>query len=73
MPDLKTNYGHKRSILRKLMIAQRKKFMMKKEQVEFNRMKDNLNDTSISNFSQAGDYVKSDELKKSNDQSDNVK
>ena len=54
---IKHNYGYKRSILRKLMIAQRKKFMMKKEKVDFNRLKDNLADTSISNFSQADGYV----------------
>jgi hypothetical protein len=50
-------YARKRSILRKLMICQRKKFMLKKEQADFNRMKKNLADTSISNFSQAEGFV----------------
>ena len=54
---IKHNYGYKRSILRKLMIAQRKKFMMKKEKVDFNRLKENLADTSISNFSQADGFA----------------
>jgi hypothetical protein len=51
------NYARKRSILRKLMICQRKKFMFKKEQLEMDRMKKNLADTSISNFSQAEGFV----------------
>ena len=51
------SYAHKRSILRKLMICQRKKFMLKKEQVEMNRLKNNLADTSVSNFSQADGFV----------------
>ena len=42
------------------MICQRKKFMLKKEQVEMNRLKKNLADTSISNFSQAEGFVNSD-------------
>ena len=49
MADLKNGYGHKRSILRKLMIAQRQKFMLKKEKAEL--VKNNLAETSISNFS----------------------
>jgi hypothetical protein len=51
--SIKNNYGHKRNILKKLMIAQRRKFIMKKEQVDMDRMRDKLADTSISNFSQA--------------------
>ena len=34
--------------------------MLKKEQVEMNRLKKNLADTSISNFSQAEGFVNSD-------------
>lgn len=76
--DLKHNYGYKRSILRKLMIAQRKKFMMKKEKVDFNRLKENLADTSISNFSQASDYVvnnmkKEANVNASNNEAENIK
>lgn len=74
--ELKHNYGHKRSILRKLMIAQRKKFMIKKEQCEFNRLKSKLADTSISNFSQAeeGNDEKADEKAAENaNQSQNIK
>ena len=64
--ELKHNYGYKRSILRKLMIAQRKKFMMKKEKVDFNRLKENLADTSISNFSQASGYAGNNDEKEPN-------
>jgi len=77
--DLKHNYGYKRSILRKLMIAQRKKFMMKKEKVDFNRLKENLADTSISNFSQASGYVENkmknegNNVNASNNEADNIK
>jgi len=77
--DLKHNYGYKRSILRKLMIAQRKKFMMKKEKVDFNRLKENLADTSISNFSQASDYVENkmkneaNNVNASNNEAENIK
>ena len=76
--DLKHNYGHKRNILRKLMIAQRKKFIAKKEQVDFNRLKKNLADTSISNFSQVSGFAGNNEEKEkdvnaSNNQTDNIK
>jgi hypothetical protein len=69
----------KHSILRKLMIAQRKKFLMKKEQADYNKLKKKLNDASISNFSQASEYIKFNDMnneKKINnnsDQNDNVK
>jgi hypothetical protein len=56
-PMLKANYGHKRSILRKLMIAQRQQFLLRKEQADFKKLKKNLADTSISNFSQASGHV----------------
>ncbi len=77
----KPNYAFKRSILRKLMIAQRQKFLMKKEQVDFNKMKNNFADTSISNFSQASGFVNCNGEKSAkynagtdqNDQSENVK
>ncbi len=39
------------------MIAQRRKFIMKKEQLDMHRMKNDLMDTSISNFSQASGHV----------------
>jgi hypothetical protein len=51
MVNLKLNYGHKRSILRKLMIAQRKQFLFKKEQVDLQKAKKDLDESSISNFS----------------------
>lgn len=57
MADLKNSYGHKRSILRKLMIAQRQKFMLKKEKAEL--VKNNLAETSISNLSFDDDDGKS--------------
>lgn len=57
MVDLKINYGQKREILRKLMIAQRKQFLFKKEQLELNKMKDKFADTSISNFSQISGHI----------------
>ena len=63
------SYMHKQSILRKLMIAQRKKFIMKKEQADMNKLRKKLNDTSVSNFSQASEYFKCSDAKKS----DNVK
>jgi hypothetical protein len=68
-------YMRKHSILKKLMIAQRKKFLMKKEQADYNKLKKKLNDASISNFSQASEYIKFNEIKKnSNDnQNENVK
>jgi len=77
----KPNYAFKRSILRKLMIAQRQKFLMKKEQVDFNKMKNNFADTSISNFSQASGFVNCNGEKSAklnagtdqNDQNENVK
>lgn len=53
MADLKSGYGYKRSILRKLMIAQRQKFMMKKDKAEL--VKNNLAETSVSNISFGGD------------------
>ncbi len=79
---LSNNYARKRSILRKLMICQRKKFMFKKEQLELNRMKKNLADTSISNFSQAEGFVNNEQQQndkvnsandENNDQADNIK
>lgn len=61
MADLKhgggATYAHKRSILRKLMIAQRQKFMLKKEKAEL--VKNNLAETSISNISFFDDDNKS--------------
>ena len=59
----KINYGHKRSILRKLMIAQRQQFLFRKEQAELNKIKTNLADTSISNFSMASGHVTGGEKK----------
>lgn len=60
------NYGRKRSVLRKLMIAQRKQFLLRKEQADLNKIKNNLADTSISNFSQVSGHVAGgeDEAKK---------
>jgi hypothetical protein len=55
--NLRANYGHKRSILRKLMIAQRQQFLLRKEQADLNKLKKNLADTSISNFSQASGHI----------------
>ena len=60
----KPNYARKRSILRKLMIAQRQQFLYKKEQAEFNKLKNNLADTSISNFSQASGHIEGGEGEK---------
>lgn len=57
MVNLKLNYGHKRSILRKLMIAQRKQFLLKKEQADLQKAKNEFDDTSISNFSQISGQV----------------
>jgi hypothetical protein len=53
--ELKDNYGRKRSILRKLMIAQRRKFNLKKEILDANRIKKQIVDTSISNMSEMSD------------------
>ena len=36
------SYAHKRSILRKLMICQRKQFMLRKEQMDMNKLKKHL-------------------------------
>jgi hypothetical protein len=56
---------HKQSILKKLMIAQRKQFMARKEHNEMMALKKKLMaDTSISNFSQASEYIKFNDLKK---------
>lgn len=56
---------HKQSILKKLMIAQRKQFMARKEHNEMMAIKKKLMaDTSISNFSQASEYIKFNDLKK---------
>ena len=61
---IKENYGHKRSILRKLMIAQRKKFNLKKEILDANRIKKQLADTSLSNVSDmSGEDEKSKNMK----------
>lgn len=57
MVNLKLNYGHKRSILRKLMIAQRKQFLFKKEQADLQKAKKEFDDTSVSNFSQISGHV----------------
>lgn len=57
MVDLKLEYGRKRSILRKLMIAQRKQFLLKKEQLDLNKIKSKFADTSVSNFSQLSGQV----------------
>lgn len=64
----------KQSILRKLMIAQRKKFLAKKEHNEMMNIKKKLmNDTSMSNFSQASEYIKFNDLKKCKEGNENVK
>jgi hypothetical protein len=54
--DVKHNFGKKRSILRKLMIAQRKKFNFKKEL----KAKERINpvDTSFSDTSEAYANIK---------------
>ena len=39
---------------------------MKKEKVDFNRLKENLADTSISNFSQASGYAGNNDEKEPN-------
>ena len=54
--EMRINYGRKRSILRKLMIAQRRKFQLRKEIGDALRIKNsNLADTSMSNCSQASE------------------
>ncbi len=55
---------HKQSILRKLMIAQRKQFQARKEQGEMAKLRRRfMNDTSASNFSQASEYVKFNDVR----------
>lgn len=71
MADLKQGYGYKRSILRKLMIAQRQKFMLKKEKADF--AKNNLAETSISNFSFDGDDEKKSMADVDGAKNDNMK
>lgn len=72
MTDLKHNYAHKRSILRKLMIAQRQMFIAKKEQAELG--KHNLAETSISNFSQIDpDENKKNQLNQDGEKDENIK
>jgi hypothetical protein len=66
MTDLKHGYAYKRSILRKLMIAQRQRFIAKKDQADL--VKNNLAETSISNFSQ---IEQNDDEKKSQNQANN--
>ena len=52
---------------------------MKKEKVDFNRLKENLADTSISNFSQASGYAENkmknegNNVNASNNEADNIK
>ena len=65
---------HKQSILKKLMIAQRKQFMARKEHNEMMAIKKKLMaDTSISNFSQASEYIKFNDLKKNKNVNENYK
>ena len=72
--DTQKIHLRKQSILRKLMIAQRKKFLAKKEHNEMMNIKKKLmNDTSMSNFSQASEYIKFNDLKKCKDGNENVK
>jgi hypothetical protein len=62
--DPKNGYARKRSILRKLMIAQRQKFNLKKEILDGKRIKKQLADTSLSNVSDlSGDDEKSKNMK----------
>ena len=65
--------GHKRTILRKLMIAQRNKFLAKKEQAEVQRMKQKLAETSLSNFSQTEEEEASEKKAFSESQADNIR
>jgi hypothetical protein len=64
------NYAHKRSILRKLMIAQRQQFLVRKEQVELQKLKSNLADTSISNVSFTSGVIKQGEQQQQQQSSD---
>ncbi len=62
--QLKQAQFHKQTILRKLMIAQRKQFQARKEQSEMAKLRKRfMNDTSASNFSQASEYVKFNDIK----------
>ena len=53
---LPLDYARKKSILRKLMICQRKQFMQKRERIEIERLKKSLAETSMSNYGDAAAY-----------------